>query len=219
MRTTTTGCFSCRLTTRRSRSAVPIRRGIPEDLRPAAAALYWQAFGTKLARVLGPRDRAVDFLTRNLRPDNAIAAIAGNGQLLGLVAFQTPAGAFTDFTVRSLAVSYGWPGALWRVLVLWMLKNEVDNARFLIDGLCVAPAARGQGVGSRLLSEAAALAAERDYREIRLEVTDTNPRARALYQRLGFVPLRTERLGLLRYVFGFEAATTMVRPVAEWPAT
>ncbi len=195
-----------------------IVRGIPDDFRFAAADLYWHAFGTKLSRMLGPRDRAVRFLEGSIRLENAIAAIGENGRLLGFVAFQTREGAFTDLSLRSLSPAYGRAGALWRSVALRLLMREVDNARFLIDGLCVAPRARGQGVGSRLLAEAAALAAERAYGEMRLEVTDTNPRARALYQRLGFVALRTERLGLSRHVFGFEAATTMVRPVAGWPA-
>ena len=42
---------------------------------------------------------------------------------------------------------------------------------------------------------------------------ETNPRARALYEREGFIATRTDRLGLLRYAFGFDAATTMIRVI------
>jgi ribosomal protein S18 acetylase RimI-like enzyme len=187
--------------------------GLPDELRPAAARLYWQAFGPKLGRVLGPETRALAFLELAMSPVHALVAVDGRGELLGLIGFKTPDGAFADGSFRMLRQVYGTWGGLWRSLALGLLGREVDNARFLIDGLCVAPAARGQGVGSRLLAEVSALARARAYGEVRLDVVDSNRRARALYERLGFVAVRTERLGLLRHLFGFRAATTMVRPV------
>ena len=51
---------------------VTIRHGLPEHLRPDAAALYWQAFGGKLGRVMGPNQRALRFLQRVIRADHAI---------------------------------------------------------------------------------------------------------------------------------------------------
>lgn len=186
-------------------------RGLPEALRREAAGLYWKAFGSKLGRVLGPDDRALAFIEGAILASHAIVALDDEGRLLGLVGFKTPEGSFADGSYGLLRRVYGTWGGLWRGLALELLTREVDNARFLIDGLCVAPWARGQGIGSRLLAEAMALARARDYGEIRLDVVETNPRARALYERLGFVALRTERLGVLRHLFGFEAATTMVR--------
>ena len=54
------------------------------------------------------------------------------------------------------------------------------------------------------------LAKERGYRTVRLDVIDTNPRARALYEREGFEPVHTESFPALRPVLGFGASTTMV---------
>ena len=53
----------------------------------------------------------------------------------------------------------------------------------------------------------------RGYAEVRLDVIDNNPRARTLYERRGFVAGDTQYLGPLKYLFGFSAATTMVRTV------
>ena len=102
---------------------------------------------------------------------------------------------------------------VWRGALLWALSREVDNDRFLVDGICVARAYRGKGVGSLLLSALYEEAAGRGYRSIRLDVVKDNWRARALYERQGFLPTRTESLGPLRYIFGFAASTTMVRPL------
>lgn len=184
--------------------------GLPDCLRPAAARLYWQAFGGKLGRVMGPAERAQRFLERAMRGDHALCALDEGDRLLGLIGFRSVSGAFAEGTPEQWRAVYGRLGALWRAEVLRALVREVDNDRFLIDGLCVAKDARGQGVGTALIASVAARAASLGYRELRLDVIDTNLRARALYERLGFRALRTEPIGMLRHLFGFEASTTMV---------
>ncbi|MFB9233999.1 GNAT family N-acetyltransferase [Plantactinospora siamensis] len=52
----------------------------------------------------------------------------------------------------------------------------------------VSPAARGRGVGDRLMVELLRWAAERDAREVRLAVMPDNPAAIGLYRRHGFEP-------------------------------
>lgn len=183
---------------------------LPPDLCAQAAVLYWQAFGSKLGRVMGPEVRAVAYLTRVIDPAHAVAALAPDGQLMGILGFKSPAGAFADGHLHDLAVGFGWPGALWRAGALSLLTHEVDNRRFLVDGIAVARGYRGLGVGTAMIRRAGLLAARRGYAEMRLDVVDTNLRARALYERLGFRPAGVSRLGLLRHVFGFDSAITMV---------
>ncbi len=188
-----------------------VHLGLPDRLKPAAAALYWQAFGGKLGRVLGPDTRAIAFLTRVIQGDHCLYALDDQGVLLGVAGFKSPAGSFVGGEIADLRAIYGRIGALWRSTLLGMLQSEVDNERFLIDGICVARDARGKGVGSALIRSLVSEAQGRGYGAIRLEVIDTNLRARALYERLGFTPWRHEALGPLRHVFGFSRATTMVR--------
>ncbi len=188
-----------------------IRNGLPPDLRADAVRLYWLAFGEKLHHVMGPEVLAHRFLTRVIRNDHAIVALQA-GRLVGLVGFKTPQGAFAGGGFSDLWAIYGI-GALWRGAALWLLGREVDNTRFLLDGLCVDPDARGQGVGTALLDAISAEARARGYRAVRLDVVDTNPRARALYEREGFTVLRTAEMGLLRHLFGFARSTTMIRAV------
>lgn len=190
---------------------VQICFGLPEPLRPQAAHLYWQAFGGKLGRVMGPAPRAHAFLLRVLRADHCLCALSDDGALLGIVGFKSPQGSFAGGDLADLQSVYGHLGAAWRSALLRLLQSDTDNDRFLVDGLCVAPAARGQGIGSALMAALMDEARGRGYSAIRLEVIDTNIRARALYERLGFAAWRSETLGPLRHVFGFSRAVTMVR--------
>ena len=192
---------------------VTLQDGLPEALRPQAVSLYWQAFGGKLGRVMGPERKALAFLTDVIRADHAVAALDDQGNLLGLLGFKTPAGSFAGGDLQQMRRHYGLLGSAWRVPLLWLLGREVDNDRFLIDGLCVAREVRSLGIGTALLDAACDHARARGYSAIRLDVVDTNWRARQLYERNGFRVVRTSPLGLLRHAFGFKAALTMVRAV------
>ena len=191
-----------------------IATGLPEAMRADAARIYWQAFGSKLGRVLGPDARALRFLERAISADHAMIALSPQGALLGLIGFRSPKGGFAEGTEDDLRAAYGRIGAMWRGAALRAISRDMEDDRFLIDGICVAPEARGQGLGTALIEAVAAWATAQSFHELRLDVIDTNLRARALYERLGFRITRTESLGPLRYLFGFKTAVTMVRPLA-----
>ncbi len=189
-----------------------VTRGIPAQDLPAAAALYWEAFGGKLGAVMGPKARAQAYIERVICPHHGICAHDDDGTLLGVVGFKTAQGALVGGDLSDMRHVYGGWGAAWRSLLLRLLQRETDNRRFLLDGIFVHPEARGRGVGTLLLDAVTAEAAARGYAEIRLDVIDSNPRAKALYERVGFTDAGSQSIGVLRHVFGFRSATTMVRP-------
>ena len=186
-------------------------RVLPESLRADAARLYWEAFGGKLGRVMGPERLALRYLEGVIRTDHAMAAISASGDLVGVAGFRTASGTFVGGTRAQMATVYGRVGAAWRAAMLWLLERQTDDGRLLLDGICVTVGARDHGIGTRLMQAIFAEARARGYRAVRLDVVEGNGRARQLYERLGFVAIGTERLGLARYVFGFAASTAMVR--------
>ena len=187
--------------------------GIRAGDRAQVAALYWDAFGEKLGMMMGPKDRALIYIADVLQSDHGICAYDDDGQLLGVVGFKTHFGTLVGGNFADLRRVYGWAGAAFRAAMMAALIRETDNERFLIDGIFVAPHARSCGVGTALLDAIAAEAKARGYRQVRLDVIDTNTRARALYLQQGFKDLHTQKMGLWRHVFGFRASTTMVRDV------
>lgn len=187
--------------------------GFSDTERSQIAALYWQVFGPKLGRLMRPEAKALRFIETVLRPDHALTARTPEGALLGVAGFKTAQGALVGGTARDLRHVYGPWGGTWRGTLLQLLERDTENRRFLMDGLFVAPAARGQGVGTALLAALYDEGRARGHREIRLDVIDSNPRARLLYEREGFRAIKTESIGPLRHLFGFDASTTMVRTI------
>lgn len=190
-----------------------ISQGFKDSERAQVAAMYWAAFGQKLGRVMGPEQRARDFIEGVLDPTHSLCARDDAGALLGVVGFKTFDSALVGGSWRDLVRHYGWFGSTWRIGFLALLERDTENMRFLMDGIFVSETARGLGVGTALLDAICAEAKARGYAEVRLDVIDSNPRAQALYERERFVAGDVHKLGPLKYIFGFQSATTMVRKV------
>jgi ribosomal protein S18 acetylase RimI-like enzyme len=65
-------------------------------------------------------------------------------------------------------------------------------------------------VGTALIGAFKQKARDSGATSVRLAVIDVNPRARALYERQGFVALETSEIGVFRYVMGFQSSTRMI---------
>jgi len=193
-----------------SETSVLIAEGFPVGERDAIARMYWAAFGAKLGAVLAPREMALAMLAEAFDPAHAIVARSVDGRLLGVAGYKTAQGSFAAIGFNGLRRHFGLAGALWRGSLLSLLDRGVDSGTLLMDGIFVDEAARGQGVGALLLTAVKRKAQAFGCPLVRLDVIDTNPRARLLYEREGFRPVGTRNYGPLRHVFGFRSATTMV---------
>jgi ribosomal-protein-alanine N-acetyltransferase len=89
----------------------------------------------------------------------------------------------TDAIALQLALPgvFGWLDKRGGMILARVAADEVE-----VLTLAVAPEARRQGVGTRLLDAAMTLAGSRGARTAFLEVSDGNTAARALYARAGF---------------------------------
>ncbi|WP_010291007.1 GNAT family N-acetyltransferase [Kurthia massiliensis] len=68
-----------------------------------------------------------------------------------------------------------------------VIEIEARPDEFYIDTICTDPAYRGHGVGTALLHYADEAAKQKGYSKVSLSVEQQKKRARALYERVGFV--------------------------------
>lgn len=170
---------------------VVIERGLPQDLRDQAAAIFEEAFGSKMHTVVRHADKRMEFMQRSFVPENCVIARRGEA-LLGLAGLSTRGqphagglmGASWDF--RPYRGLLGWFGAMWAVWGNRLAAHRPRADELYLDGIAVSPGARGLGIGTRLLDETALIARDLGKSFVRLDVIDTNPRAQALYERVGY---------------------------------
>lgn len=194
--------------------AIPVTvcRGVPEGTEDVVAKLYWEAFGRKLGAALNPPTTGQRFIAAHLHRDRAVVALADD-QVVAVAGYQLDGRGLTGGGMADVLDTYGLFKGLPRLALLTLFERKPGPAQLVMDGIAVAADFRGRGIGSLLLDEVFRVAAEHHCRQMRLDVIDVNPRARALYERHGFAAVRTEQTPYLRRLMGFGAVTTMHRPV------
>ncbi|MFD7911838.1 GNAT family N-acetyltransferase [Streptomyces sp. NPDC059752] len=198
--------------------SVEVRRGLPEGTAVRVAELYWEAFGGKLGRALGPAEAGRRFIAGHLHADRAVTALSGapgrGGRVVGVAGYQLAGRGLVGGDASAVMAQYGRVRGLYRVFLLALLERTPARGELVMDGIAVDPAERSRGIGSLLLREIEAIAVEQRCRRIRLDVVAENPRARELYEKHGFRAVRVQRTPWLRDVLGFGGVTTMHKEVA-----
>jgi GNAT superfamily N-acetyltransferase len=175
---------------------IEIRLGAPNDLRAKAAQIYYAAFHLKLTPVLGSVEHGIAILQQDMDLDRAIVALSQN-HLLGIAGIKHDHRRLVNFRRSTFAHEFGWLGGLFRYLMLQFANRRERAHELLMDGIAVDSIARGKGIGTRLLNAVFDFARAKGYQSIRLDVVDTNPRARQLYDRMGFVPTQTQHYRII----------------------
>ena len=188
---------------------ITFQQGFADELRSSAAELYDAAFGAKLAVAMPNPISRTAVLKAGFNPEFSFVAIR-DGEMVGIAGFKTGRGALTGgISFRVLKDEIGLWGAIRSVLVLALFQRNHVEGQLLMDGIGVSPKMRGSGIGTKLLHSLIEYSKTEGYRSIRLDVIDTNPAARRLYERVGFVPVKTEQFACLKWLLGFGAATQM----------
>lgn len=197
---------------------VVIGQGLPAHLRVTAGDVLEEAFGEQNRMVVPDPEARVAFMRRVIAARNVIVATRED-ELLGLVGVCTrgdphPGGLIeTSWDPRPHVDLLGWTGAAWAVWGLRLGTRSPKADEVYVEGLAVSSASRGQGIGTRLLAEVDTLARAHGKRYVRLDVADTNPRAQALYERLGYRVTRVQSFRWQRRWTGFGAMISMERGV------
>ena len=183
--------------------------GIEEEFRSAAANLYDEAFGKKISVAVRNKEKRQQILNNCLVLEYAIAAIHER-QLIGIAGFHTPNGSLTGgIGYRNLLSQLGFIRGNRAALIFSLYERKPKPGELVMDGIAVRSNARGKGIGTSLLEEIRMLAEQQGFNRVRLDVIDTNPKAKKLYERMGFRAIKTESFPYLEKLLGFGGVTTM----------
>ena len=193
-------------------SPLTLQAGFLPEHRLVAIEIYLQAFGLKLEPLLEPQPGLSEWLSPHLNPRAAFVAKRGDA-LLGILGVNFRGQRLLGLGTRDVLMRYGLANGVLKLLKLALLERTPAAHELLLDGVAVHSEARGMGVGSALLGLADAFARSQNLTTVRLDVVNNNPRARELYERLGFVASRTSSVPDWASFLPFSSSTTMVKNV------
>ena len=188
---------------------IEIRLGLPDDLRVQAACIYYDAFCRKLRPICRSRENAIAALLDSFDSQRAILALRGC-QLVGMAGIQHQQRPFMNHRFSWYVDRFGWLEGRIRYAIVHLDARPYSAGELLMDGLAVDKDLRGQGIGSLLLGAVIGFARAHGYGTVRLDVVNTNVKARRLYGRTGFAPTATHYYPYLLPFLGFWAVTTMI---------
>ncbi len=191
---------------------VTIMEGIAAEHVEGALRTLFDAFAQKLR--IGFRD-AEDFVRLfrdGANPAACCSAVTG-GELLGVLAIQSPGVEIYAFRLRSLFGRFSPLRAILILLNMLILHSPPRQGVLVVDQLAVVPSARGKGVGTLLLDAAEARARAMGVRKMALSVISENHGAIRLYERVGYV--KTQAIGgmLVRIVAKSAEVWHMEKPL------
>lgn len=195
---------------------IEIQHGLPAQHRRRAAEIYYEAFRRKLDPLLGAREHSLALLEMTFAdyPDLAIVALH-QAEIVGLTGLQYGGRSLFNFKWSYFRRVFGWLRAIPMAVLMRFAHRPERPGQLPMNGIAVAPSMRGKGIGTLLLQAVFEFARANGFSTVRLEVVDTNPEARRLYERMGFIPTHTLKLPFLRNIVGFSAATTMIKQIGN----
>ncbi|KAF7785915.1 hypothetical protein PRUB_a0322 [Pseudoalteromonas rubra] len=173
------------------------------------AQIYDDAFGAKLAPAIPDKAKRLDLLAHCFMPEYSSVAF-DSGQPVGIAGFSDRNGALTaGIKLTGLFRRLGIVGGMRACVILSLYERKPKPRELVMDGIATKESHRGKGIGTQLLDSIISYAQAHNYSSIRLDVINTNPRARKLYEAKGFVPVKTDYFPYLNWLVGFSGSTTM----------
>ncbi|BEU03949.1 hypothetical protein OAG1_27490 [Agarivorans sp. OAG1] len=186
-----------------------VQQGWPEHHRKTVAALYEQAFGQKFHLAVPNQQLRIALLAQSFKPEYALSVI-DQGCLVAVAGFQTPKAGFTSgIGWQGLVDLLGYVKGAWAALVFSLFERKPSQHTMVMDGIAVAEEYRGKGLGSMLLDGIIHQAQEQGFSKVRLDVIDSNPRAKKLYLAKGFKQVKREYYPYLNWLLGFSGSSTL----------
>ena len=195
-------------------TTIDVGHGFKESERDQVGALYWEAFRRKLGPAFTNDAAGLTTIQAAIHSDRMLVARI-KGEIAGVCGYHEQGAGAANLSWDLLRAHLSLAAAIRAVLFLSVLSNKERENVLVLDGICVHGDKRGRGVGTMLLDAAFDHARSQNMKAVQLSVVDTNPRAEALYRRLGFETIDTGSLDFLAPVYGFDRHTTMERKLNQ----
>lgn len=197
-----------------TKSEVTVVEGIDDGYVEDALRLAYEAFAEKFRVGFRDADDLVRLFGDSVNTGHCFTAIA-DGKLLGVLMFQTADREFFHPKLAAAFARFSPVRALRIVLNLLLLSRTARPDEFIVDSLAVSPAARGLGIGTRLMGRAEDKARAMGKDTMSLDAIGENAGAIRLYERMGFKTTRVWRSKWLELAIRSNEVRRLEKPLTE----
>jgi len=195
-----------------------VRVGLISEHKIEAAELYSKAFERKYVKILGSQKAIMELFSRGINSDRAISAISHEGELIGVAGFQLSGKKLIGIKFKDYKNQYGLikGGIKYVVFETIFYRKRDDNKQLLMDRIVVKVGNRGKGIGKELFKKLEEFSIENNLTSLKLDVIDENPKAKKLYEKIGFEQKSYQKVPkIIRRLIGVSGVTTMVKKLAH----
>lgn len=147
------------------------------DVKKIASFRYNVDFRT-YDKLFNSKEKAIDAISKNLKKDKCIKVIYDNDEIIGILVIYThdmkSKTSFTSFKLLIIDI-------LDYFVICDIKKGDVYIAEIAID-----ENQRSKGYGTKVIKDVIDCAQKKGYKRVILDADFRNPKAKALYERLGF---------------------------------
>jgi len=196
--------------------SVKTQLGIRPEHINDAAKIFSIAFQRKFDKLFGKPEEMSNIFRKCFNPKCAITAVSASNELMGVAGFHFNNNTLFEIQKGPFIEQFGCIKGYLKYGLLKALysRKPIENHQLLMDGIAVSEKFRSLGIGKKLFAHLEHYSRENGMRSIMLDVIDENPKAKKLYESIGFVPVKHELLprfiGNLIQVSGF---STMVKRI------
>ena len=187
---------------------IEIADSINKNQRIRTIEIFYDAFEQKIRALIKSREKAIAIYNRSLKNDQVFYALM-DGNVVGLIGLHYKNKPFLEFKYRDLRKYFNPLQSYFIYRIYKLTSPKIKDDVLRIDSIAVDKSSRGLGIGTQLINKVFEFANNKGFNEVILEVINTNPKAKALYERIGFKEKKIVRYYFLTRSAGFSSEYIM----------
>ena len=187
---------------------IEIADSINKNQRISAIEILYYAFEQKIRALIKSKEKTLAIYNKSLKNDQVFYALL-DGNVVGLIGLQYKNKTFLEFKYRDLRKYFNPLRSYFIYRIYKLTSPKIKDDVLRIDSIAVDKSFRSMGIGTQLINKVFEFAKNKGFKEVVLEVINTNPKAKELYERIGFKEKKIVRYYFLTRSAGFSSEYIM----------
>ena len=187
---------------------IEIADSINKNQRIRTIEILYYAFEQKIRALIKSKEKALAIYNKSLKNDQVFYALL-DGNVVGFIGMHYENKTFLEFKYRNLRKYFNPLQSYFIYRIYKLTSPKIKDDVLRIASIAVDKSVRSLGIGTQLINKVFGFAKNKGFKEVILEVVNTNPKAKALYERIGFKEKKIVRYYFLTRSAGFSSEYIM----------